>query len=92
MILFNRAPYCGTEERYIAEAIRGGKICGDGPFTKQCNAWLEERFSAQKVLLTTSGTTALDMAFLLCGLRPGDEVILPSFTFSSVAPLTGSVD
>lgn len=85
MILFNRAPYCGTEERYIAEAIRGGKICGDGPFTKQCNAWLEERFSAQKVLLTTSGTTALDMAFLLCGLRPGDEVILPSFTFSSTA-------
>lgn len=85
MILFNRAPYCGTEERYIAEAIRGGKICGDGPFTKQCNAWLEERFSAQKVLLTTSGTTALDMAFFLCGLRPGDEVILPSFTFSSTA-------
>lgn len=85
MILFNRAPYCGTEERYIAEAIRGGKICGDGPFTKQCNAWLKERFSAQKVLLTTSGTTALDMAFLLCGLRPGDEVILPSFTFSSTA-------
>ncbi len=85
MILFNRAPYCGTEERYIAEAIRGGKICGDGPFTKQCNAWLEERFSAQKVLLTTSGTTALDMAFLLCGLRPGDEVILPSFSFSSTA-------
>lgn len=85
MILFNRAPYCGTEERYIAEAIRGGKICGDGPFTKQCNAWLEERFSVQKVLLTTSGTTALDMAFLLCGLRPGDEVILPSFTFSSTA-------
>ena len=85
MILFNRAPYCGTEERYIAEAIRGGKICGDGPFTKQCTAWLEERFSVQKVLLTTSGTTALDMAFLLCGLRPGDEVILPSFTFSSTA-------
>lgn len=85
MIPFNRPPCCGTEEGYIAEAIRSGKICGDGPFTKQCDSWLEDRFSAQKVLLTTSGTTALDMAFLLCGLRPGDEVILPSYTFSSTA-------
>lgn len=52
---------------------------------KKCNAWLEERFHAQKVLLTTSGTTALDMAMLLCDLHPGDEVILPSYTFSSTA-------
>lgn len=70
---------------FIEQAIHNHKICGDGPFTKQCNAWLENRFSAQKALLTTSGTTALDMALLLCDLKPGDEVILPSYTFSSTA-------
>jgi len=85
MIPFNVPPHVGTEEKYIAEAIASGKICGDGQFTKKCNAWLEERFGAKKVLLTTSGSTALDMAALLCGLKPGDEVILPSFTFSSTA-------
>lgn len=85
MIPFNIPPHVGTEEMYIGKAIAGHKICGDGPFTKKCNAWLEKRFGAQKVLLTTSGTTALDMAALLCDLKPGDEVILPSFTFSSTA-------
>ncbi|MBP3509427.1 dTDP-4-amino-4,6-dideoxygalactose transaminase [Oscillibacter sp.] len=85
MIPFNIPPCVGTEMHYIQQAIASHKICGDGQFTKQCNAWMEERFSAQKVLLTTSGTTALDMAFLLCDLQPGDEVILPSFTFSSTA-------
>ena len=85
MIPFNIPPCVGTETQYIRQAIASHKICGDGQFTKQCNAWMEERFSAQKVLLTTSGTTALDMAFLLCSLQPGDEVILPSFTFSSTA-------
>lgn len=85
MIPFNIPPHVGTEEKYIAEAIASGKICGDGQFTKKCNAWLEERFGAKKALLTTSGSTALDMAALLCGLKPGDEVILPSFTFSSTA-------
>ena len=85
MIPFNIPPYVGTEMHYIQQAIASHKICGDGQFTKQCNTWMEERFSAQKVLLTTSGTTALDMAFLLCDLQPGDEVILPSFTFSSTA-------
>lgn len=69
----------------MKQAVENHKICGDGPFTKRCNAWLEERFGAQKVLLTTSGTTALEMAALLCGIEPGDEVILPSFTFSSTA-------
>ena len=69
----------------IRQAVENRKICGDGPFTKRCNAWLEERFHAQKALLTTSGTTALDMAMLLCELKPGDEVILPSYTFSSTA-------
>lgn len=85
MISFNYPPYVGTELDYIKEAIASHKICGDGMFTKKCNQWLEQRFNAQKVLLTTSGTTALDMAALLCGLKPGDEVILPSFTFSSTA-------
>lgn len=85
MISFNIPPYVGTELTYVKQAIENHKICGDGPFTKKCNAWLEERFHAQKVLLTTSGTTALDMAMLLCDLKPGDEVILPSYTFSSTA-------
>ena len=85
MINFNVPPYVGTELDYIKQAIESKKICGDGGFTKKCNAWLEERFSAQKVLLTTSGTTALDMAALLCDFKPGDEVILPSYTFSSTA-------
>lgn len=85
MISFNIPPYVGTELRYIQEAVEAHKICGDGTFTKRCNAWLEERFHAQKVLLTTSGSTALDMAALMCDIQPGDEVILPSYTFSSTA-------
>lgn len=85
MIPFNIPPHVGGEERYIAQAIAAHKICGDGQFTKKCNTWLEERFGAQKVLLTTSGTSALDMAALLCRIGPGDEVILPSYTFSSTA-------
>lgn len=85
MINFNIPPYVGTELTYVKQAIDSHKICGDGQFTKKCNAWLEERFHAQKALLTTSGTTALDMAMLLCDLQPGDEVILPSYTFSSTA-------
>lgn len=85
MIPFNVPPFVGTELEYVKQAIDAHKICGDGQFTKKCNQWIEERFSAQKVLLTTSGTTALDMAALMCDLQPGDEVILPSFTFSSTA-------
>lgn len=84
-IPFNIPP-CGPKaEEYIAEAIASRQICGDGPFTKKCSAWMEQRFQAKKVLLTTSGSTALDMAMLLCGLEKGDEVILPSYTFSSTA-------
>lgn len=85
MISFNVPPLVGTELDYVKKAIENHKICGDGPFTKECNAWLANRFGAQKVLLTTSGTTALEMAALMCDLEPGDEVILPSFTFSSTA-------
>jgi len=93
MISFNIPPYVGTELNYVKQAIDAHKICGDGQFTKKCDSWLEERFDAQKVLLTTSGTTALEMATLLCKLGPDDEVILPSFTFSSTATsivLTGA--
>ena len=85
MIQFNIPPHVGMENEYIKQAIAAHKICGDGEFTKKCNDWLEKRFNAQKVLLTTSGTTALDMAALLCDIKPGDEVILPSYTFSSTA-------
>ncbi len=85
MISFNIPPVVGTELDYVKKAVENHKICGDGPFTKDCNAWLQERFGSQKVLLTTSGTTALEMAALLCDIEPGDEVILPSFTFSSTA-------
>lgn len=86
MIDFNIPPYVGTEMNYVREAAEvNRKICGDGPFSRKCHAWMEERFHAEKVLLTTSGTAALEMAAVLCDLKPGDEVILPSFTFSSTA-------
>lgn len=85
MIPFNKPPYAGNEKEYIAEAIAANKICGDGQFTKKCHALLEKMTGSQKVLLTTSGSHALEMAALLCGLESGDEVILPSFTFSSTA-------
>lgn len=93
MIVFNVPPFIGTELDYVKQAIDAHKICGDGQFTKKCHAYLQERFGAQKVLLTTSGTTALEMAAILCGLKKGDEVIVPSFTFSSTATaivLTGA--
>lgn len=86
MIDFNVPPYVGTEMEYVRQAAEvNHKICGDGPFSRKCHAWMEERFCAEKVLLTTSGTAALEMAAVLCDLKPGDEVILPSFTFSSTA-------
>lgn len=85
MISFNVPPYVGDEEKYIHEVITSHKICGDGKFTKLCDKWMEDKFGVQRVLLTTSGTTALDMAAMLCDIHPGDEVILPSYTFSSTA-------
>lgn len=85
MIDFNVPPFVGKEMEYMMEAVKNKKICGDGPFTKKCNSWIEETFGVKKAMLTTSGSSALDMAAFLCGLQPGDEVILPSFTFSSTA-------
>ena len=85
MIDFNIPPYVGTEMNYIKDAIEKGKICGDGEYTKKCSLWLEEKTGAPKSLLTTSCTHALEMAALLCDIKPGDEVIMPSFTFVSTA-------
>jgi len=84
-IPFNIPPYTDDEMVYVQESINSHKISGDNSFTKKCNEWMEKRFNAGKVLLTTSGSTALDMAALMCDIKPGDEVILPSFTFSSTA-------
>ncbi|MGO5427621.1 dTDP-4-amino-4,6-dideoxygalactose transaminase [Fusobacterium mortiferum] len=88
MIPFNIPPYIGKEDEYIKEAmIRNHKLCGDGPFTKKCNEWMEKKFKSEKVLLTTSCTHATEMAAILADIKEGDEVIAPSFTFvSSVNP------
>lgn len=84
MINFNVPPYIGKELDYVKEAIEmNHKICGDGPFTKKCNKWLEEKFNFEKALLTTSCTHALDMAAILANIKEGDEVIASSFTFVS---------
>ncbi len=85
MINFNIAPYIGTELDYIKKAVDNHKICGDGEFTKKCHAWFEEQTGSQKALLTTSCTHALEMAAILCDIQPGDEVIMPAYTFVSTA-------
>ena len=84
-IPFNVPPCSDDEVYFVSKVIESGRICGNGKYTKKCSTWMRDRFQAQKVLLTTSGTAALDMALLLCNLEKGDEVILPSFTFSSTA-------
>lgn len=85
MVDFNIPPFVGKEFQYMQEAVKNKKICGDGLFTHKCNTWIEEHFGVRKAMLTTSGSSALDMAAFLCKLKKGDEVILPSFTFSSTA-------
>lgn len=82
-IPFNRPCFQGNETRYIAEAIAKGQISGNGEFTKRCQSFLEERLGVPKVLLTTSCTDALEMSAMLLGIQPGDEVIVPTFTFVS---------
>lgn len=85
-ISFNRPPFVGKETEYIKEAVeKNGMICGDGPFTKKCSQWMKERFQTKNVLLTTSCTHALEMAAFLADIQPGDEVIMPSYTFVSTA-------
>ncbi len=85
MINFNIPPFTGRELEYIEEAVKNRKLCGDGPFTKRCNRFLEELTGATKALLTTSCTHATEMAAMLCDVGPGDEVIMPSYTFVSTA-------
>ena len=85
MIDFNRPPFVGKELDYIKQAVDYGKLCGDGKFTKLCNTWMQEKFDVKHVLLTTSCTHALEMAAYLCDLQPGDEVIMPAYTFVSTA-------
>ena len=84
-IPFNKPYLSGNEAPYIEEAVRSGKISGDGIFTKRCHTFFEQQLGFQKVLLTTSCTDALELAALLLDLQPGDEVIMPSFTFVSTA-------
>ncbi len=84
-ISFNVPPCLGTEIEYVADAISKHKICGDGEYTKKCNEWIENKTKAPKALLTTSCTHATEMAAILADIQPGDEVIMPSFTFVSTA-------
>ena len=85
MIEFNRAPFVGTELDMIQEAIKNGKLCGDGPFTKKCTKWMKTQYKTKGLLLTTSCTHALEMAAFLSDIQPGDEVIMPAYTFVSTA-------
>ncbi len=83
---FNRPPFVGKELDYIREAAQVNRmLCGDGPFTKLCSQWMKDHFATRQVLLTTSCTHALEMAAYLADIQPGDEVIMPSYTFVSTA-------
>ena len=85
MINFNQPHLTGKEAHYMYEAVYAGKLSGNGKFTKACQAWFEQHYGFRKALLTTSGTDALEMCAMLCDLKPGDEVIVPSYTFVSTA-------
>ena len=85
MITFNVPPFTGKEMEYMRECVENQKICGDGGYTHKCNKWFEEKTGTEKCLLTTSCTHALELAALLADIQPGDEVIMPSFTFVSTA-------
>lgn len=84
-IPFNKPHLTGKELHYISEAHALGQLSGDGPFTKRCNAWLEQQIGCKKALLTHSCTAALEMAAILADIQPGDEVVMPSYTFVSTA-------
>lgn len=85
MIDFNKAPFTGKETEYMQKAIQSGKMCGDGPFTKKCSEWICDKYDVKHTLLTTSCTHALEMSAYLADIQPGDEVIMPSYTFVSTA-------
>lgn len=84
-VRFNKAHIAGKELHYIAQAVINGELKGDGPFTERCQRWIEDRFQVKHALLTHSCTGALEMAAFLAGIEPGDEVIVPTFTFTSTA-------
>jgi len=85
VIPFNKPPYTGAEDQYVLDAMRSNKMSGDGKFTHLCQAWFEEKTGSQKALLVPSCTQALELAALLINIQPGDEVIMPSYTFVSTA-------
>lgn len=85
MIIFNKPPYTGNEDQYVLQAMRSDKMSGDGPFTQRCHTWFESNLPCKKALLTPSCTAALEMAAILVDIQPGDEVIMPSYTFVSTA-------
>lgn len=85
MIDFNRPALVGKELNYIQDAVAQGMLCGDGKYTKLCSEWMKKRFDVNQVFLTTSCTHALEMAAFLSNIQPGDEVIMPSYTFVSTA-------
>ncbi|GHT00610.1 hypothetical protein FACS189421_12850 [Bacteroidia bacterium] len=85
MIPFNKPYFTGKEAHYIYQAVFSGKISGNGVFTKKCQDFFEQKYGFKKCLLTTSCTDALEMAAILCNIQPGDEVIIPSYTFVSTA-------
>ncbi|MBQ7774937.1 MAG: dTDP-4-amino-4,6-dideoxygalactose transaminase [Lachnospiraceae bacterium] len=85
MITFNVPPFTGKEMDYIKECVENQKICGDGAYTKKCNEWIEQKTGTTKCLLTTSCTHATELAALLSNIQPGDEVIMPAYTFVSTA-------
>ena len=85
MIPFNKPFLTGKEAHYMYQAVYTGKLSGNGVFTKRCQHLFEERYGFKKCILTTSGTDALEMAAILCDVKPGDEVIVPSYTFVSSA-------
>lgn len=85
MIDFNQPPYMEKSLEYIRKAVENKKICGDGEFTRKCSHWIEQHTGIRKALLTTSCTHATELAAILSGIRPGDEVIMPAYTFASTA-------
>ena len=85
MIPFNKPPYTGSEEKYVLEATRSSAMAGDGVFSKKCETWFQDNFRVKKCLLTPNCTQALEMAAMLIDIQPGDEVIMPSYTFVSTA-------
>ena len=85
MIPFNKPPVTGNEEQYVLESMRSLKISGDGQFSQKCHQWFESKLQCRKALLTPSCTHALEMASFLIDIQPGDEVIMPSYTFASTA-------